>query len=151
IIKRSMTAKRLNHVNDSRLLLSDSYVYAFYAIALLVNDRIDRNSGFTCLTVTNDQLALSAANWNHRVNRFNPGLHRLMNRFPVDNTRRIVLNRTEFCRCDRSFSVDRLAKRVHDAAQQGISNGHLHDLPGAFNLVTFTNIVVWTQNNNPDV
>jgi hypothetical protein len=41
----------------------------------LVDDGIHRNSCFTGLPVANDQLALTAADGNHRVNRLEAGLH----------------------------------------------------------------------------
>ena len=42
----------------------------------MINDRIDRNSRLTGLAVTNDQLTLSAPNWDHRVYGLDTGLNR---------------------------------------------------------------------------
>ncbi|MNJ67552.1 hypothetical protein D3C77_637350 [compost metagenome] len=74
-----------------------------------------------------------------------------MNRFPFNNAWRIILYRTEFCCFNRPFTVNRLPKWINDAAKQSIPDGNLHNLPCAFDLITFTNIAVWPQNNNPNV
>jgi len=53
----------------------------------LVDDRINRNSGLTNLTVTNDQLTLTTADRYHGVNRFQTNLHGLVNGLTGDNAR----------------------------------------------------------------
>ncbi|MNI54192.1 hypothetical protein D3C73_1090790 [compost metagenome] len=90
------------------MLLADRNVNTFYAIALLVNDRINRNGGFTRLTVADDELALTATNWDHRVDRFDTGLHWLMYGFTCHNARSRGLNRTEGRCFDWTFAVYRL-------------------------------------------
>ena len=60
-----------------RLLLADRDVDALNAGGLLVDDRVDRHRGLAGLAVADDQLALAAADRDHRVDRLVAGLHRL--------------------------------------------------------------------------
>ena len=83
---------------------------------LLVDDRVDRDGGLARLAVADDQLALAAADRHHRVDRLQPGLHRLLDRLAIDDAGREALDLAELLRDDRALAVDRLAERVHDAA-----------------------------------
>ena len=47
-----------------------------------------RDRGLAGLPVADDQLALAAADRNHRVDGFDAGLQRLFHRLPVDHARR---------------------------------------------------------------
>ena len=81
---------------NSRSFLSDSNIYtkyrfAFFVKFFLVDDSIDRNSSFTCLTVTDDQLTLTTTDRNHRVNRFDTCLQWLIYRLTEDYTRSFSL------------------------------------------------------------
>ncbi|MNL26249.1 hypothetical protein D3C87_1477660 [compost metagenome] len=146
-----MAAKGFNNLRYGGLFLADGNIDTLHAIAFLVDNRINRDCCFTGLTVTDDQLALSAADWHHRINGFKTGLHRFMHRFTVDNARCIVFYRTEFSCCNRAFAVQRLTQRVHYAAEHSFTHGNLHNLPCTFYLIAFTNLCVLTQDNNTDV
>src|SRR5690606_21718109 len=56
-----------HHVVDRRGFLADRNVNAGYVLAFLADDRIDGDSSFTCLTVTNNQFALTTADRHHGV------------------------------------------------------------------------------------
>ena len=92
--------ERLNQLRNSRALLADNdintvklvTVTAFVKRSLLVQNRVNRHGCFTGLAVTNDQLALATANGDQGVNRFNAGLHRLVNAFARHNARRFNVN-----------------------------------------------------------
>src|SRR5207244_8596688 len=73
-----------------RLSLPDALPFSR---AFLIDDRVDRDGGFAGLAVADDQLALTAADRDHRVDRFVAGLHRLRNRFPPDHARCDLLDR----------------------------------------------------------
>jgi hypothetical protein len=74
-------------VGDGRVLLADRDVDALNAGALLVDDRVDRQRGLAGLAVADDQLALAAADRDHRVDRLVAGLHRLVDRLAPDHAR----------------------------------------------------------------
>lgn len=118
----------LDDLGNSRSLLTDSdvdTVQLFLLIgsvieALLVDDRINGNGGFAViliqsfqnciaklelclflpsLTITNDQLSLTTANGDQRIDGLNASLHRLAHRNARDDT--------------RSLDTDTGAKRVN--------------------------------------
>src|SRR3546814_4607511 len=62
----------------SRLLLADRDVEAEHVLPLLIQDRIDRDRGLADAAVADDQLALTATDRDHRVDRLHAGLHRLV-------------------------------------------------------------------------
>ena len=72
----------MTHRRNGRGFLPDRNVHAAYLLGgvtalpvrLLVQNGIDRNRGFTGLTVTDNQLTLATANRDHRVNSFQAGL-----------------------------------------------------------------------------
>src|SRR5690606_24927763 len=145
-----MATKSFCYVSNCRLLLSDRNVDTDHVVVLLVDDRIDRNRRLTSLTVTDDKLPLTTADRDHRVDRLDTCLHRLMNRFTVHNAWCRGLNWAVFLRIDRAFTVDRLSERVHDTAEQGFTDWYLHDASRTLNLVTFVDAGIWTKNDDPD-
>ena len=60
IIHRAVFFKLFNDLRDGRLFLSDRYIDANDVLTLLIDDGINSNSGFSCLAVADDELALSA-------------------------------------------------------------------------------------------
>jgi hypothetical protein len=50
---------------------------------LLVDDRVHRDGGLARLAVADDQLALAAADRDHRVDGLDAGLQRLLDRRPI--------------------------------------------------------------------
>ena len=57
--------------------------------ALLVDDRVDRDGGLAGLAVADDQLALAAADRDHRVDGLDAGLERLVDGLALDDARRL--------------------------------------------------------------
>src|SRR5256885_1604463 len=97
----------------TRVLLADRHVHADDALPLLVDDRIDGDGGFPRAAVTDDQLALAAADGDHRVDRLESALQRLLHRLALDDARRHDLDLAALRRLDRPAPVHRLAQRVH--------------------------------------
>src|SRR3712207_8746902 len=54
---------------------------------LVVDDRVDRDRRLARLAVADDQLALAAADRDHRVDGLQAGLHRLDHRLALDDAR----------------------------------------------------------------
>src|SRR5690606_38524233 len=103
---------------DRALLLADRDIDTFDAAVLLIDDRVDRERGLAGLTVADDQLALTAADRHHRVDRLVAGLHRLTDRLAVHDARRDALDRRVVRGVDRTLAIDRVAERIDDAAEQ---------------------------------
>src|SRR5215468_10661245 len=70
---------------DRGLLLADGHVEAVHVLTLLVDDRVDRDRGLADAAVADDQLALAAADRDHRVDRLHAGLHRLVHDLARDD------------------------------------------------------------------
>ena len=96
VFHRAGLFERPHHLRDRRLLLPDRVVDADDVLPLLVDDRVDRDGGLAGLAVADDQFALAAADRHHRVDRLEPGLHRLLDR---------RARRRRPARCARSATV----------------------------------------------
>ena len=56
-----------------------------HVLALLVDDRVDGDGGLAGLAVADDELALAAADGDHRVDGLDAGLQRLLDRLALDD------------------------------------------------------------------
>ena len=144
------SCERPHHLRDRRLLLADRVVDADHVLAALVDDRVDRDGGLARLAVADDQLALAAADRDHRVDRLQPGLHRLLDRRAIDDAGRDALDRHRLLRHDRALAVDRLAERVDDAADQLGADRHRDDPPGPLDRVPFLDLGVVAEEHRAD-
>ena len=142
--------ERPHDLRDRRLLLADRVVDADDAGVLLVEDRVDRDGGLAGLAVADDQLALAAADRHHRVDRLEAGLQRLLHRLAIDDAGRDALDRRELLRGDRALAVDRLAERVHDAAEQLVADRHRDDAAGPLDDVAFLDLLELAEEHRAD-
>ena len=78
--------------------------------------------GLAGAAVADDQLALAAADRDHRVDRLEAGLQRLGHRLALDDARRLELERAALGGLDRALAVERVAERVDDAAEQRLAD-----------------------------
>ena len=85
VIEGTTLTQHLSHLSDRRCFLTDGHVNADDVLILLIEDRVDCDSGLAGLTVANDQLTLTAANGNHRVDGSDAGLHRFMHRLALND------------------------------------------------------------------
>ena len=118
---------------------------------LLIDDGVQNNGGFAGLAVADYQLALAAADRNQRIDDFKAGLHRFVHAFPRNDTRSLHFGIAELLRLYRAFAVNRLAKRVDDAAKQFLTDRDAYDFVGALDGVAFLNLLVGTENNDADI
>ena len=70
---------------QGRTLLPDGAIDTNHVAAALVDDRVQNDGGLSGLPVSDDQLALSAPDRNHRVNGLDSRLNRLAYRLPVNH------------------------------------------------------------------
>src|SRR6267378_3322483 len=101
---------------DGRALLPDRHVDADHSLAPLVDDRVHGDGRLAGRAVADDQLALAAADGDHRVDRLDAGLQRLFDGLPLDDARCDDVHLARLRRGDRPEAVDRTAERVHDPA-----------------------------------
>src|SRR5690606_17269620 len=106
----------------------------------LVQDRVDGDGGLAGLAVTDDQLALATADRRHRVDRLDAGLERLVDRLSAEDAGRLDLHPTELRADEVAAAVDRLAERVHDAAEHAVTDGHGEDPAGGLHRLAFLDV-----------
>jgi hypothetical protein len=117
---------------------------------LLVDDGVDADGGFSGLAVTNHKLALSATDWDHRVNGFDSGLEWFLYWLSFDNTRSENFDESEFVGWDWTKTVKRLAKRVHDTTKKTLTHWDLDNLSGFADLVPFLDLGFIADENSTD-
>ncbi len=132
-------------------LLTNGNIDAFYIVILLIDNRINGNRRFSRLAISDDQLTLTAADWNHGINDFQAGLNRLMYTFSCHNTGCHTLYRTELITFNRFSSVNCLSKCIDNTSQHTVPNGNLYDTTGTFYFIAFTDVGVIPHQNSTDV
>ena len=142
--------QRAHDLRNGRLLLAHRVVDADDVEALLVDDRVDRHRRLARLAVADDQLALAAADRDHRVDCLEAGLQRLLDRLAVHDARRDLLDRGVLRRGDGTLAVDRLAQGVDDAAQQRFADRHRDDATRALDGVAFLDLGRLAQQHGAD-
>ena len=150
VVHCTVLCERFRYLRYGRALLADRNINTDNARALLIDDGVQADGGLAGLTVTDDQLALAAADRDHGVDRLDTGLERHVYRCALDDARGGTLDRTGLCCIDGALAVDRLAQRVNDAAQHCLTDRDLHDALRALYRVALTDILVGTQDNGAD-
>src|SRR5690606_18669380 len=104
----------------------------------LIDDCVDGDGGLTSLPVADDQLTLSTADGNHRVDGFNTSLQWLLYWFTVDNSRRLSFH-WHFVALtgDGTFTVDGFSEGIDHAANHSFTYLDGGDLSGTGNLGSF--------------
>ena len=151
VVQRAVLVERLGELHDRRHALADRDVDRDDAGVLVVDDRVDRDRRLAGLAVADDQLALAAADRDHRVDRLQAGLHRLLHRLALDDARRLELGRAHLGRVDVALAVERVAERVDDAAEQGVADGDLEQAAGALDRVALDDLLPVAEQHGADV
>ena len=150
VLHRAVLLQRLHQAGDRGRLLADGDVDADHVLALLVDDGINRNGRLAGLAVADDQLALTAADGDHRVDGQDAGLHRLLDGLALDDAGSLELHRAHAFGLDGALAVDRHAERVHHAAEHLFARGDLHDTTGGLHLVVFLDCGDVTKQHGAD-
>ena len=151
VVHRALLAQLLDDLRDRRALLAHRDVDADHVAAALVQDRVDRDRGLARRAVADDELALPASDRDHRVDRLQAGLERLLHRLPADDARGLELERAALGGIDRAEAVERVAERVDDAAEQRIADGHAHDLARAADRLALLDALPLAEERDADV
>ena len=159
VLQRAGVLQGLAHLGDGRALLADRHVdaadlprrVAGVPVLLLVDDRVDRDRGLAGLPVTDDQLALAAADRHHRVDGLDAGLQRLADLGPVDHRRRAQLQLAQLGALDRAQAVQRLAQRADHAAQEAVAHRHRQHLAGPADLLALLDLAEVAEDHDADL
>src|SRR3546814_18037775 len=111
-------------LSNGGALLADGNIDAVELLALivaligglLVDEGVDGDSGLAGLAVADDQLALTAADGNQRVNGLEAGLYRLMPRLARNDARRFLFDAHALRRLDRALAIYGFAPTAAHAA-----------------------------------
>ena len=117
----------------------------------MVHDGVERDGGLSGLPIADDELPLTAADRNHRVDRLDPGLQRLLHGLSCDDSRRFQLDTTVLRACDRPFAIDRDAKRIDDTAPESLTDRHLGDASRPTDFVTLADRASLTEKHRSDI
>src|SRR5690606_22310400 len=129
----------------------DSDVDAVHPLPLLVEDGVDRNSRLTGLTVTDDQLTLTATDGDHRVDGEDTRLHRAVYITAFNHAGGNALDVVERIGLDRALAVEWVTERVDDAANQAHTDRHRGDTAQRANFVAFLNGAVIAHDDDTDI
>src|SRR5437763_14808478 len=130
----------LDDLRYGRTLLPDGAVDADQVVLRGVDDGVERDGGLAGLAVADEQLALAAADGDHRVDGLDAGGHGLADGLAIDDAGGEALDGQELVGVDGALVVDGLSERIDDAADEGYANGPGHDLAGALDGVAFANL-----------
>ena len=151
LVQRAGVLERLGDADDGRHALADRHVDRDDVLVLVVDDRVDRDRGLAGLAVADDQLALAAADRDHRVDRLQAGLHRLLDRLALDDAGRLELGRAGLLGVDVALAVERVAERVDDAPQQLLADRDLEQLARPLDGVALDDVLPRAEQHDADV
>ena len=147
MLHRAFFFQFTHNTRNRRGLLAYGNIDALDARALLIDDRIDSDGGLAGLAVANDQLTLSAADWHHRINGLQSGLHGLIDRLTLNYARRDLLDRRRLCRINRTLAIDWRTQCINNSSQQRLTDGHFKNTAGGLYRVAFRDVLVFTEYN----
>jgi hypothetical protein len=151
MLHRTVLLECRDHACHLRALLADGDIDADQVFALLVDDRVQRESRFAGLPVADDQLALAAPDREHRVNGPDTRLHRAVDIPALDYAGRNAFDRHVAAGADRPLAVNRLAEHVHHTPDQRVTNRNGNDAPGAAHFVTLFDFDVIAHDDHTDI
>ena len=151
VLHRAVLAEHLHHAGHFSCALPDRAIDTDDPGVLLVDDRIHRDRRFSGTTVSDDQLALTAAYRDHRIDRLDAGLERLLHRLALDDARRDHIYLTGALGSDGTESVDGLTESIHDPAQIAVAHRDLEHPTRAAHLVTLVEVGPVAHDDGPDV
>mmetsp|Transcript_6368 Transcript_6368/g.13758 ORF Transcript_6368/g.13758 Transcript_6368/m.13758 type:complete len:286 (-) Transcript_6368:64-921(-) len=118
---------------------------------LLIEDCVDGDCGLASLAIADDQLSLATANWDQAVDSLQASGHGLVHALPGNDARSLELHSATALRLDRPGAIDRRAKGIHNAAQQFLADGDIHNGSGALDAVTFDDRTVVSEHDHTHV
>ena len=151
VVHRIVLLEALDHGGHGRVFLADRDVDADHPLALLVDDRVDRDRRLAGATVADDELALAEPDRDHGVDRLDARLQRLLHRLPLDDAGRHDVDLASLGGVDRPEAVHRPAQRIDHAPDQGRAHRDVQHPAGAPHLVPLAQHEIVSEDHRPDV
>ena len=117
----------------------------------LVDDAIDGDSGLTSLSVTNDQLTLSSANWHERVDGLQSSHHRLVHGLSWDDTWSFELNSLSLVALDWTSTIDWVTEGIDDSAKKAITDWDIDNGSSSLDNISFLDLSIVTQDDDTNI
>src|SRR5262249_47286002 len=140
VLHRARLLEGRGDARDRGRVLPDRDVDADEVLALLVDDRVEQHGRLAREAVADDQLALAAADGDHRVDRLDARLHRAVDALAGDDARGDALEGQGLGGLDRALAVDGLAERVDHAADELVAHRYLQEAAGRADLVALVQV-----------
>ena len=147
VIHGPVLPQRLHDGRHGGTLLADGHIDAVHRFSglvggTLVDDSVDGDGRLACLAVSDDELALPAADGNHGVDGLEARLQRLRHRLAEDDPGRLALQRhVHLLPFDGAQAVQRIAQRVDHSAQQIVIHADGGDAAGPAHHHSFLHVV----------
>ena len=144
VLHRAVLRELVHHLRNGRLLLADRVdVDAEDVGVLLIDDRVDRDGGLARLAVADDQLALAAADRDHRIDGLDARLQRLVDRLSGHDARRLDVStrRRSWSRSGPLPSIG-LPSASTTRPEQFLADRHFDDAPVRRDQVAFLDRIV---------
>src|SRR5439155_11652558 len=101
--------------------------------------------------IADDQLALTTSDRDHRIDRLEPGLQRLLDRLADNDAGRSRLDLASRLCGDLTLSIDRTTARIDDSADERRSHRNLEHTSRAADLVALLELQVVSKDDGADV
>jgi hypothetical protein len=118
--------------------------------APLVEDGVDRNSGFARLPVTENQLALAAPDGNESIDNFEAGLERHGDGRAVHDMRGGAFDGQALTGGQQPAAIEWPTERIDHASQQSVAHGNVHDTARALDFIACVQMPVFAEQHDFD-
>ncbi len=135
------------HLSNLASLLADCNIDADQVPTLLVNNCVEGDSTLPSGTITNNELALAAANGNHGINGLDTRLNRRINALAEGDTRRNPFYWSGFGSTNRTLPINRITKSINHAADEFIAHGYLNDAASGPHLIALFDVLIVAQHH----
>src|ERR1035437_4847756 len=130
--------------------LANGTIHAHHILAPLVEDGVERNRGFACLSVTQNQFSLAAPDRNERIDDFETGLEWHGDGRAVHDWRGGAFDGQALVGGHGTVVIERPTERVDDAPQQSGAHGHVHNPARALDLIACVQVPVVAEQHDTD-
>jgi hypothetical protein len=118
---------------------------------LLIENGVEGDSGFTGLTITNDQFSLTAAYWDERVDGFQTSLHRLVYGLSGNNTWSFDVNASTFFTRNGSLTIKGITEWIDDTSEKFWAYWYIDNSTGTTNNIAFLNFSIVTEHYDTNI
>ncbi len=150
VLERTGLTEGLDGLRDGGALLADRHVNALHTLSLLVQDGVDRDRGLAGLAVTDDELALTAADRGHRVDGLDAGLERLVHRLAAHDAGRLDLHAPQLRADKLAAAIDGLTEGVDDASEDAVTDRDREDPTGRLDRLPLLDLVALAEDDRAD-